>query len=52
MIQSYLKNAWEMFYDPYKSVLQMMQMLANACECCCESYEYVANEMRTRRICD
>ena len=37
-------NVCEMFYDPCKSVLQMIQMLKNACECCCESYECAANE--------
>ena len=30
-------DACEMFYDPSKSVLQMVQMLKNACECRCES---------------
>ena len=39
-----------MFYHPSKSVLQMVQMLKNACECCCESYDCVANEMRTQNM--
>ena len=43
-------NACELFYDPGKSVLQMVQMLKNACEYPCESYECVANETRTRRM--
>ena len=43
-------NACEMFYDPSKSVLQMLQMLKNACECRCESYECVANETRMQNM--
>ena len=35
-----------LFYKWYKC----LGMLANTCECCCESYECVANETRTRRI--
>ena len=35
-------NACE-FNHPSKSVLQMSQILKNACECRCESYECVAN---------
>ena len=34
-------NACEMLKDPSKSVLQMLK---NACECRCESYECVVNE--------
>ena len=34
----YIMYACEMFYDPSKSVLQMLQMPKNACKCCCESY--------------
>ena len=37
-------NACELFYDPSKPVLQMLQMFKNACQCRCESYECVANE--------
>ena len=37
-----------LFYKRYKC----LGMLANACECCCESYECVANETRTQRICN
>ena len=44
-------NACEIFYDSCKSVSQMVQMLKNDCEYRCESYECVANETRTRRIC-
>ena len=42
----YIMNACKMFFDPSKSVLQMLhvQMLKIACECRCESYECVANE--------
>ena len=40
-----IMNACEMFHDPSKSVIQMLQMFPNACECRCESYECVANEM-------
>ena len=29
----YLMNVCEMFYDPSNSVLQLLQMLKNACEC-------------------
>ena len=43
-------NACELFYDPCKSVLQMVQMLKNAWEYRCESYERVANETKTRRM--
>ena len=43
-------NASEMFYDPSKSVLQMVQMLANACECHCKSYECVEIETRTQNM--
>ena len=43
-------NVGEIFYAPCKSVLQMIQMLKNACEYRCESYECVANETRTRRM--
>ena len=46
----YIMKAWEMFYDPSKSVLQMLQMLKNACECRCKSYECVANEMQMQCI--
>ena len=42
----YIMNASEMFYDPSKSVLQMPQMLKNACEFRCEYYECVANDTR------
>ena len=38
-----------MLNDPCKSVLQMVQILKNACEHRCESYECVANATRTRR---
>ena len=41
-------NACETFYEPSKSVLQMVKMLKNACECLCRSYECVANDMRTQ----
>ena len=40
-------NACEMFYDPSKSVLQMLK---NACECRCESYESAANERRMQSM--
>ena len=36
-----------MFYDPSKSTLQMLK---NACECRCESYECVANETRMQNM--
>ena len=45
-----IMNACEMFYDPCKSVLKMVQMLKNAFEYRCESCESVANETRTRRM--
>ena len=32
------------FYDPSNSVLQILKMFKNACECRCESNECVANE--------
>ena len=38
------------FYDPRKSVLQILQMLKNACECHCESCECVSNEIRTQNM--
>ena len=37
-------NACVKLYNPSKSVLQLLQMLKNACECRCQSYECVANE--------
>ena len=40
-------NAGELVYDPCKNVLQMVQMLKNACEYHLESYECVANEENT-----
>ena len=43
-------NASEMFYDPSKSVLQMVQILKNACKYRCESYECVVNETRTQNM--
>ena len=43
-------NACEMFYDPSKSVLQIIQMLKNACKCRCETYECVGNETRTQNM--
>ena len=45
--ESLYMNACKLIYNPCKSVLQMVQMLKNACEYCCESYDCVANEMRT-----
>ena len=43
----YIVNVCKMFYDPSKSVLQMLK---NACERHCESYECVANETRTQNL--
>ena len=43
-------NACEMFYDPSKSVLQMLQMLKIACKCRWESYECFANETRMQNM--
>ena len=45
-----IMNACAMFYDPSKSVLQMLQMLKIACECRCESYEFFANETRMQNM--
>ena len=45
-----IMNACEMFYDPSESVLQLLQMLKNACECHCESYECDANETRMQNM--
>ena len=39
-----------MFNNPKESVLQMLQMLKYACECRCESYERVTNEMRMQNM--
>ena len=39
-----------MFYDPSKSVLQMLQILKNACECRCKSYQCVVNEKRMQNM--
>ena len=41
----YIMNACEMFYDPSKSVLQMLQMLRMLANCEC-----VANEMRMQNM--
>ena len=46
----YIMNACDMFYDPSKSVIQWLQMLKNACELHCESYECVGNETRMQNI--
>ena len=43
-------NACDMFYDPSKSVLQMVQMLKNAFECSCKSNLWVVNETRTQNM--
>ena len=39
-----------MFNDLGKSVLQIIQMLKNACECHCESNECFANETRMQNM--
>ena len=45
-----IMNTCEMYYEPSESVLQMLQMLKNACECHWESYECVPNEMRMQNM--
>ena len=41
-------KAWDMFYDPSKSALQMVHLLKYACVWRCESYEFDANEIKTQ----
>ena len=46
----YIMNVCEMFDDPSKSVIQMLQMLKNACECRCESYVRVVCVVNGTRL--
>ena len=46
----YIMNACKMFSDPSKSVLQKVQMLKNACECGCKSFNCVVFERRTKNM--
>ena len=48
-IMNACERFYERFYDP-SFVLQMIQMLKNACEYHCESYEWVSNETRMQNM--